>query len=191
MLRHRLFSIALTSSFVLAACQLPQGEATLQVRPELASAMRQVLATGYTASDIHHLDIRLSRVEGGVPSLISEAEVPGTALGSTLTFGNLRMNSAYTIAAVAFADEAETQVISDEATSKVELMVGQDPVVAPVTVPVKLKTQVTVIPGTEASTALEIQPGAWITPTPAPTPTPVYDRCSEPDAWLLYPECGF
>lgn len=172
MLRHRLFPLALTSSLLLAACQLPQGELTLQVRPELTSSARQVLAAGYTASDIHHLDIRLSRMEGGTPSLIAEAEVPGAALGSTLNFGNLRMNSVYTIAAVAYADQAETEVLTDEASSQVELSVGQDPVVAPVTVPVKLKKQVQIIPGTQGSTTLEIQPGAWITPTPTPTPTP-------------------
>lgn len=186
--RLRLFPLALTATLVLAACQLPQGELTLQVRPELTSGARQVLAAGYTASDIHHLDIRLSRMEGGTPSMIAEAEVPGAALGSTLSFGNLHMNSVYTIAAVAYADQSETEVLTDEAGSQVELSVGQDPVVAPVTVPVKLKKQVDVIPGTQGSTSLEIQPGAWITPTP--TPPPPYDRCQEPDAWLDYPECG-
>ncbi|HEY9722498.1 MAG TPA: hypothetical protein V6D47_10805, partial [Oscillatoriaceae cyanobacterium] len=74
--------------------------------------------TAYTTSQIDHVDLRLLRASGGSYTATGAVlKVAPGALTTTLSLENLRLATSYEIEADAYADAAETQLISDPTSS--------------------------------------------------------------------------
>jgi hypothetical protein len=150
--------ILLTGALLLSACSSPLGglgseEASLTVMPQIADGRYATQATfePYTRSSIDHVVFRLytvasasvvasasleSTVSVGVSPSNVEKTLTGSAIDSTVTFKGLHFDTTYRIRA--FAYEADNTLISDFATSYLDVYTRHETVHQIPRVPVKL-----------------------------------------------------
>lgn len=89
----------------------------MQVRVALGYHVQSLLSS-YTAAQIDHVDLKLLRlVSGSYQATGAVTTVAASALGGAVNLSNLRYGSQYRIEADAYADAAETQLISNAAAS--------------------------------------------------------------------------
>lgn len=87
---------------------------TLVLRPEIQKGhITQGAVTVYDQNSIAHLKLELWTLNGSVESaLVTQRTLLQSQLGNPIVFTNLKANTSYRVKAIAYADLADTQVIS-------------------------------------------------------------------------------
>lgn len=75
----------------------------------------QAVVAGYTAANVDHVVLKLARAGTLVPGAV--VSVPRAGLGTAVTVRNLRAGTTYHVQAAAYADAAETTLLSDPTAS--------------------------------------------------------------------------
>lgn len=109
------------------------------VRPEIRAAAyaTQAVVTPYTAADVDHLTIEVLDPQGNTQASVT---VPQAQIGQVVTLTNLAPNTTYTLLCQAF--DASGDLISVDSQSQMALAVGNDDVLAPITLTVQLQNVV-------------------------------------------------
>jgi sugar lactone lactonase YvrE len=132
-MRHAYLLLGLACAACHALPTVGDG-ASLVLSPRLGGD-RQLLNGTYVKADVDHLQVRLYQ---GATTVASVA-VPRASLDHTVTFTNLRHATTYRVQADAYLDAGETRLISDPASSTVNVVLDANfhqPTLA--TIPVKL-----------------------------------------------------
>ncbi|MBO9541292.1 hypothetical protein J7643_11945 [bacterium] len=136
-------------------------------RPEGFST--QAVLTPYVRADVKHVLFALYKVEDGTESAIIDPkgnpvtlDVPTEALDQSITFANLHPSATYRVRAFAFtaAGTASIDLISEEASSTLEIKVPDEEKPAAAEVPVTLKGKAF---GAGGDASLSIIPGTYLT----------------------------
>lgn len=93
----------------VAKARARQSAVSVQLRVPRPGYRMQALVAAYTAADIDHVALAVYRAG----ALVATRDVAAADLGGAVTVGNLRSGTAYDVVATAYADAAETTVISD------------------------------------------------------------------------------
>lgn len=117
--------LALLLAAVLSGCATPSAPAmkltpvakaaakedavSVQLRVPKPGYRTQAVVAAYTSADIDHVALAVYRAG----ALVATVDVAAANLGNAVTLGNLRAGTAYDVVATAYADAAESTVISD------------------------------------------------------------------------------
>lgn len=112
---------------------------SVAVRLEIRAAgiRTQAVVTPYTGADVDHLVIAVMDPQGNTQASLT---VPQAQIGRVLTLTNLAPDTTYTIACRAY--DASGDLVSVDAQSQTTLAVGNDDVLAPITLDVQLQDKV-------------------------------------------------
>lgn len=123
-MRQALFMIVgLLAFFGLVGCQAPVAPMLTGTRPVTAHIHLdysiESLMTAYSKASINHLRLRLlaQNAQGVYQPTGVTASVATANLGTAVSLGNLKIGSRYRVQADAYADAAETQLISEPTSS--------------------------------------------------------------------------
>ncbi|MNX11365.1 Serine/threonine-protein kinase PknD [compost metagenome] len=147
-MKTRSLSFALGLSLLAGCANLPplfsptpaalvvNGDASLKLSTEVVPGRwgLQAVITPYTAADIHHVTLTLFKLDGSTELPLQDAQgsplavkVSQAQLGQEVAFAKLWRNTTYRIKAKAYADDAETMLISRAtATDQIDVVVSDD-----------------------------------------------------------------
>ncbi len=154
---------------------------SVAVRPEIKTAgyRTQEVVTPYTAADVDHVTLTVTDAAGNENA---STTVPQAEIGQVVTLTNLAPNTTYTVLCQAF--DAEGNLISVDAQSQTTLTVGDDDVLAPVTLTVQLQD---VVFSGVATGGINVVDGTVLPPSGpvaitvlAPSPSPSSDATDSP-----------
>ncbi len=144
---HRRLACALALALpgaVVGACAAPpavvpaaaEARAAIQATARVVTAARsgtagrrlQAIVPVYTTSDVNLVELRLFAVAGATETLLATVDVPAGYFAIPATFSRLRANSTYRLRARAYVAGGRTlaQLISDDATSFVNVATADD-----------------------------------------------------------------
>lgn len=163
-----LLAVSLLAS--LAGCSLsglasmPEGSGTtLKVKPRLQAGGHavQAVVSPYTATDVHHLVLTLSTVNGPLLTPVASADAPKANLDGLITFSDIRPHTTYRIKAEAYKapGTAPADLISLDASSSVDVSTANQDSHA-VTIPVQLVDRT--FNGTSLTPGVSVTDGAFI-----------------------------
>lgn len=127
---------------------------TAQMSVKAATPDRRVL---FVQADIHELELVLYRVNGTTETRVATATLTAGQLSRTITFSNLRRETAYRVQAIARADTGA--VLNHLDTSDRTFTVGSAEAVLAQAVPVTLKNTLVEAPGASRTVGIAVSEG--------------------------------